>query len=228
MEAFERVTDSRMPRGVRYPQASVLALCVVAFLCGRQNLTQVMRFGNDHRGLLAKLRFRRDRAPSVPTLSRVLGAVSVNELQHAVGQWFAGLVNSARKRKRCMAAAVDGKTSRASGVHVLNVFLHDVNQVVWQSPVDKKKNEITAFKEILDNLFKTYPFLRIVTGDAMFAGAPLCSSLIERGRHYVFQVKSDQPHLHEKMELLFAAKLNAKPDERKATGEKKKGLYRHS
>jgi hypothetical protein len=108
------------------------------------------------------------------------------------------------------------------GVHVLNVFLHDVRQVIWQAPVDKKKNEISALKQALSDLFETYPFLRILTGDALFAGAPLCSDLIARGRHYLFQVKADQRHLYEKLELVFAAKLarDVAPDS--LTGEKKR------
>lgn len=222
MDALGKIPESRKARGVRYPLDSTLGLCVVAFVCGRQNLTQVMRFGRDHPDLLSQLGFPRKRAPSVPTLSRVLGATKAADLQTAVGEWFVGLVNSGRKRARCAVAAVDGKTSCSAGVHVLNVFLHDVRQVVWQMPVDKKENEISALKQGLDNLFETYPFLRILTGDALFAGAPLCSEIIERGRHYLFQIKADQPQLLEKLELIFAAKLARQVEEASFTGEKKR------
>jgi hypothetical protein len=105
-------------------------------------------------------------------------------------------------------------------VHVLNVFLHDVEQVVWQVPVESKENEISAFKQSLDELLEAYPFLQLVTGDAMFAGAPLCGALLERGRHYLFQIKEDQKHLHEKMELIFAGKLALSAPASALTGEK--------
>ena len=226
LEALGTIGDSRKAKGVRYPLAGLLALCVVAFLCGRQNLRGIRRFAGLNSELLVELGLKPGRAPSVPTLSRVLGSVKVSELQKALGGWFAGLVDSVRKRKRCSVAAVDGKTSRASGVHMLNVFLHDLGHVLWQAPVAEKANEISAFKEALDNLFKTYPFLEIVTGDAMYAGAPLCSSLIEHGRHYVFQIKGDQRHLHEKMELIFSPQLRAAPKPEAFTGEKKKRLRR--
>ncbi len=222
LQALESVADSRKARGVRYPLGATLALCIVAFICGRQNLTQVMRFGRSHPELLEELGFSRKRPPSVPTLSRVLGATSVRDLQKALSLWFKSLLNSERKRGRCVAASVDGKTSCAAGVHVLNVFLHDVRQVIWQAPVDKKKNEISALKQALSDLFEAYPFLRILTGDALFAGAPLCSDLIARGRHYLFQVKADQRHLYEKLELVFAAKLAREVAPDSLTGEKKR------
>jgi len=222
LDALSEIPDPRKPHGVRFPLSSVLGLCVVAFVCGRQNLTQVMRFGRAHKNLLLELGFPRKRSPSVPTLSRVLGATKTSDLQKALGQWFSSLVDSARKRGRCATASVDGKASRAARVHVLNVFLHDVQQVIWQVPVDEKQNEISALKQGLSELFETYPFLRIVTGDAMFAGAPLCSDIIGHGRHYVFQIKADQKNLYEKMEIVFAAKLARGPVEASVTEDKKR------
>src|SRR5512143_2711152 len=114
-ESLKGIVDVRKRRGVRYPLASTLALCVVAFICGRQNLTQVRRFGRDHQELLDELEFPRRKAPSVPTLSRVLGQVQVAELQEALARWIGGLVDTERKRERCAVAAVDGKTTRAAG-----------------------------------------------------------------------------------------------------------------
>ena len=223
LEAFGEVTDPRKPRGVRYPLDSLLSLCVVAFVCGRQNLTQVRRFGKAHPDVLEELGFPRPhRSPSVPTLSRVLGALSVRDLQRALTRWLVGLVDSARKARRCAVAAVDGKTSRAAGVHVLNVFLHDVEQILWQTPVETKANEISALKNALGDLLDAYPFLQVLTGDAMFAGEPLCSSLIEHGRHYVFQIKADQPNLHEKLGVVFAAALDREAPSSALTGEKKR------
>ena len=224
LEALSEIPDARKARGVRYPLGALLALCVVAFICGRQNLDQVRRFGCANADLLPSLGFRRRRAPSGPTLSRVLGSIGVEDLQRALSGWLVGLVDSARKRRACRIAAVDGKTSRATGVHVLNVFLHDVEQVVWQLPIAAKQNEISAFRGSLKELLETYPFLQIFTGDAMFAGAPLCSDLIENGRHYVFQIKADQKNLLEKMERVFAGKLQRETEQGSLTGEKKKRL----
>jgi hypothetical protein len=225
LDALASIPDPRDPRGVRYPLHGLLALCVLAFMCGAQNLSQIRRFGLRHKALLPALGFKRKKVPAVSGFSRILGLVPVARLQGALGRWLAQAL-AQRAGPLPVAASVDGKASKASGCHVLNVFLHDLEQVLWQSPVESKQNEITAFKAALAGLLDTYPFLRIFVGDAMFTGAPLCSDLIENGKHYLFQVKADQPQLLEKMELLFAPRCHRAPSSEAFEGEKKEGLRR--
>lgn len=227
LEALGKVPDPRRARGVRYRVGALLGLCVLGFMCGRTTLSGVSRFGADHYRLLKRLGFGRSRSPSVPTLSRVLGAVEPGALAGALACWLAGVVGRMRGR-RGRIASVDGKTVRASGAHVLNVFLHDVEQVVWAAPVSEKANEIVAFKKALADLLEHYPFLELVVGDAMFAGAPLCELLIENGRHYLFQIKADQPDLLEKMGLVFAPHLHREPRPQALDGEKKGRLRRRA
>jgi len=222
MDAFRQVPDPRHPRGIRHSLPSVLGLCVVALLSGRQNLTQIRRFGMDHPEALEALGFRRRRAPVTTTLSTLLGLVRIGDLRDALACWLCGLFRSARARRLNAAAAVDGKTSRASKVHVLNVFALDMQQALWQCAADEKTGEVTALRQTLAALFEKYPFLKILTGDALFAGNPLCSEIITHGRHYLFQVKGDQKHLHEKMELVFARHLSRPLDPSCLTGEKKR------
>ena len=221
MDAFRSIPDPRHPRGIRHSLPFVLALCVVGLLSGRQNLTQIHRFGKDHREVLEALGGRRRWVPVTTTLSTVLGLLRISQLQDALASWLCGLFRSARSQAAC-AAAVDGKTTRASKVHVLNVFALDMQQAIWQCEVGEKANEITALRKVVSAMFEKYPFLRILTGDAMFAGNPLCSEIIVRGRHYLFQIKEDQKHLHEKMELVFARPLSRPVEESKLTGEKKR------
>jgi len=224
LQAFNEVADPRQARGIRHPLGGTLALCVLAFVCGRQNLSGIWRFGRQNKGLLMLLGFKRPRSPSVPTLSRLLAAVELSDLQRALARWLTALIE--RSRHWGAVASVDGKTSRSAGVHVLSVFLHDVQQVVWQTPVAAKHNEISAFKQALADLLANYPFLQLVVGDAMFAGEPLCELLIENGRHYLFQIKADQKHLLEKMELIFAPHLHRPLSQAALDGEKKRRLRR--
>lgn len=222
LDVFSRLDDPRQARGKRHSLASVLALCVVAMLAGCQNLTQIRRYGNNNPEVLKALGFGDRPAPVTTTLSTLLGAVRIGQLQEGLAEWLGGLLTSIRFRPSGTVASVDGKTSRASKIHVLNVFSHSVSQVLWQSPVDVKANEIVALREALATLFEEYPFLKILTGDAMFAGNPLCSEIIRHGRHYIFQIKGDQKHLHEKLELVFARCLSRPPDPTCLTGEKKR------
>lgn len=163
MDKFRPIPDPRSPRGIRHPLPELLALCVIALLSGAQNLTQIHRFAQANPEALEALGSKRPKrwAPVTATLSAVLGALRVSDLQMAVTEWFAEIFAQAR----VTVAAVDGKTSRASGVHVLNVFATDVRQTIWQAEVDEKANEITVLRKILPELFEKYPFLQILTGD---------------------------------------------------------------
>jgi hypothetical protein len=213
LDALNTVADCRKPRGVRYPLGSLLALFIVGFMRGCENMSQVRRFGLNHKGLLKELGFPRRKVPSVSGFSRIVGGVSAAELQRRAGSAL-GI------------ASVDGKASKASGCHIVNVFLHEAQQVIWQAPVDKKANEITAFKQALAALIAAYPFVWLFVGDAMFAGAPLCELVIDNGRHYLFQIKADQPTLLEKLKLVFAGFLRTQPGAEAWEGEKKEGVCR--
>lgn len=225
LDALNTVADCRKPRGVRYPLGSLLALFIVGFMRGCENMSQVRRFGLNHKGLLKELGFPRRKVPSVSGFSRIVGGVSAAELQRALCQWLATALQR-RAGSALGIASVDGKASKASGCHIVNVFLHEAQQVIWQAPVDKKANEITAFKQALAALIAAYPFVWLFLGDAMFAGAPLCELLIENGRHYLFQIKADQPTLLEKLKLVFAGFLRTQPGAEAWEGEKKEGVCR--
>lgn len=172
--------------------------------------------------MLEALGTRRRWVPVTTTFSGILGLLRISELQDALASWLCGLFRSVRAQAAGAVAAVDGKTTRASKVHVLNVFVLDMRQAIWRCDVGEKGNEITAIRKVVSAMVEKYPFLRIPTGDAMFAGNSLCSEIIVHGRHYLFQIKGDQKHLHEKMELVFARHLSRAPDESRLTAEKKR------
>ena len=224
LEALGQIPDPRKPRGIRYPQGAILALCIVAFMCGAQNLSQVRRFGLRQRKLLGLLGLMRATVPSVSGFSRIVGQVPLAQLQEALCRWL----GAALSQRRCGrgVASVDGKAARSAGSHVLNVFLHDVEQVIWQAPVEEKKNEITVFKQSLGALIEHYPFVQLFIGDAMFAGAPLCSQLIGNGKDYLFQIKTDQKLLYEKLRVVFSPFLSRPVAPDAYSGEKKKRLCR--
>ena len=71
----------------------------------------------------------------------------------------------------------------------------------------------------LEELFTMYPFLKLLTGDAIFAQRPLLEVLQEYDCDYLFQVKKNQPEILEAAKVCFAAVDLEKPDYK--TPEKK-------
>lgn len=104
------------------------------------------------------------------------------------------------------AIAVDGKTLRgaridgAAAVHLLSAMTHAEGATVAQRDVDQKTNEITGFRPLLDGLDLDGV---VVTADAMHAQREHARFLVERGAHYVFGLKGNQPHLAAAAERLL-------------------------
>jgi hypothetical protein len=166
-------------------------------------------------------------APTVPCVGRMialLGGVTVADLSEAMSGWLTDLL--AHLRTRRVIGSVDGKSMCAAGRHVLSVFLHDLHQVALHLDVDDgKKNELSALRGALDSLFDRYPGLWLLVGDAMFADRKLCEMINGRGRHWLVQIKENQPDLLEKMRLVFSPIVRGRqPDA--TSGPEKRGAMR--
>jgi hypothetical protein len=73
------------------------------------------------------------------------------------------------------------------------VFVHHLKAVLGQWSVgDEKSNEPAVLTRHLAELFESFPMLRLLTGDALYAQRPLVEALTSRGCDYLFQVKGNQ------------------------------------
>ena len=138
------------------------------------------------------LGFDRDQPPCATTLSRTLAKCRVAEFQAAFADWLRTFVTDVSTSG---VAAVDGKTSKqglddnGSPLHMLHVFLHDLQTVVAQwSTGAEKTNEPVVLRRHLEELLTAYPMLRLFTGDALFAQRPLLELLCGHGRDYLLQI----------------------------------------
>ena len=75
---------------------------------------------------------------------------------------------------------------------MLNVFAQKLklHLASWNVRGDKT-NEPACLKKHLEELFEMYPCLKLLTGDAMFAGRPLLEALKQYHCDYLFQVKDN-------------------------------------
>ena len=204
---FQQLTDPRDPRGVRHPFAGLLTIVFLGLLSRQPDFASIARWAKRHWTVLKPafgLTYRR--GPHATTYSRAAALFSVDQFRTALARWLAGVMSAAP-----VTAAVDGKTSKqADGddgdpIHVLNVFAHGANVCLADWPVgDGKDTEPEVLKAHLDELFTTWPSLRVLTGDALFCQRPLARAIIEAGRDYVLAIKDNQPDLHETVRAAFA------------------------
>lgn len=204
-EALHKIQDPRKKRGVRHNFHSILKLVLFGFCSRLVCLEHIVEFAN---GCWDKIKeplgFTRDNPPDATTIGRVLKGVDRRELEEIFRDWVCGKVQGQE-----MTASVDGKALRnvcddkGNPIYMINVFAQDIQMVLAQVEIPKKKGESTTLKSILEELFDTYPGLRLLTGDAAFNGRDLCKEITRLGRHYLVQIKGNQEKVYEVLKLHF-------------------------
>lgn len=197
IDVLQGLADPRHRRGIRHSLVSIMAIAVCATLAGAQSLMAIAHWAQDQRPrTLRRLRCHTGRAPSAPTLRRVLGQIDVAALDREVGAWLAQHTTLADP-----GVALDGKTLRGSrdgetkAVHLVSAVLHRDGMVVAQHRVADKTNEITSVEPVV----ATLPLAgAVVTGDALFTQKAIATHLVEvKHADYLFTVKENQPTLRQ-------------------------------
>jgi hypothetical protein len=69
---------------------------------------------------------------------------------------------------------------------------------------EDKTNEAGCLKQHVKEFFEKYPFVQLLTGDAIFAGRPLLKVLADLDKDYLFCVKDNQETILESLVQAFA------------------------
>lgn len=200
LDALARVPDPRDPRGMRHGLAAVLGVAVCATLAGARSYAAIAEWAADAPARLrAGLGLRRGAVPDLATIWRVLTSVDPVALDAAVGAWVRSRLAAARKARRRVVLAVDGKTLRGArprggtAPHLMACLDHATGTVLARIAVDGKTNEITMLAGLLDQI----PDLdgALISMDALHAQREHAACLHKRGAHYLVTVKGNQPGL---------------------------------
>jgi predicted transposase YbfD/YdcC len=206
---LQTVPDRRKRRGRRYPLATLLMIGVLAKLAGQDSSRAIAHWARLRKEELSHLfQLKRQTMPHYSTWSRVLGnGVKPEEVEQALGQFFAGEQRSQSPKRGSVQVSLDGKTLRGTipaghshGVHLMAAYLPEQGVVLMQLQVGEKTNEITTAPKVVQALD-----LRgvVVTGDAMQAQRALSVQIVEAQGDYVWIAKDNQPEMHEQIALLF-------------------------
>jgi len=195
-QVFTRVEDFRDPRGRRHPLPALLSLVFLGLLARIREMAVLQRWAETHWDQLKEpLGFTHPQRPHATTISRALASCSLADFSQAFVQW----VRQTIPPNTPLTIAVDGKTScqgldaEGQPVQMLTAFVHQFKLVVGQWSVrGEKTNEPTALRRHLSELFESFPLLRLITGDAIFAQRPLVEALLEENCDYLLQIKANQ------------------------------------
>ena len=200
LEALKEVPDPRRRRGRRHPLQSVLYLALGAVLAGADSWAAIADWAAVSDPGIAE-----GRSPHASTFRRLLGRVEVTALEAALTGWVLARRDASAAEpaggplaERRVVLAADGKTlrgwSRADGsqTKLISVYDHASHLVLTQTPV-LGGDEIAAFTTALAALPDLHE--AVITADALHCQREHATWLRERGGHYLFTVKANQPTL---------------------------------
>jgi DDE family transposase len=208
-----QVPDPRSRHGRQHPLSAILAVACCAILCGARSYTAIGQWAQDQDiALMHRLGFTR-RPPKAGGIRKVLIAMDVKALEHALTQWSEALLARpmAAEPSPVQAYALDGKSVRGSfdglqkAVHLLSLVAHESGLTLAQAAVPnggaEKTNEHKAALRLLEGLVLHG---RLITGDAIFCQRDFCQQVIDAGGDYLVFVKDNQPTLLHDIQVAFA------------------------
>jgi predicted transposase YbfD/YdcC len=201
LTALSQVPDFRQAQGKRHPLVAVLALAIVAVLCGARSLTAISQWGREHsEQVLLGLGFSHFPGPCVATLHRIFRRLDVTAFEQILTAWLQTWLPTRG------GLALDGKTLRGSGtddsppVQLLAAFAHVLGVALGQQAICGQ-DQVGAAVALLQGL-DLHGW--IVTGDAGLTSRALAQTVIDQGGAYVLTVKANQAVLYDDIATLFS------------------------
>ena len=206
-EFFGNLPDPRVERTRHYPLIEIVAVSVLAVMCGAEGWSDIRNWGTDWAHWLRKhFRLRRG-IPSKDVYRRVFAALDPTAFNACFSEWVRSFaVTTANK-----AIAIDGKTLRGSfqtktdkgkkgAIHIVSAWVDENCVVFGQIATERKSNEITAIPVLLDMLSLDGS---VITIDAMGCQKKIVNQIIDGNGDYVISAKDNQPTLRTQIEEAF-------------------------
>jgi DDE_Tnp_1-associated/Transposase DDE domain len=204
---LSQVPDPRGLQGRRHPLEAMLASVVCAMLQGARGYAAIAEWVH-----LQEVEFWHALGytripPREGAFRKLLMAISPVHFERVLADWVKDCLGESAKDS-LQAVAMDGKTlcgtlrTHERAVHLLALLDQRTGCVLSQTRVDEKTNEHKAALDLLKALVLEG---RVITGDAMFCQRDVCQEIRDRGGHYFFVVKDNQPTLKESIAAEFRA-----------------------
>jgi len=204
LRGFENLKDPRMDRTKHHLLPDIVAITLLAVICGAEHWTEIAQFGRAKQKWLKTFLDLPNGIPSHDTFNRVFALLDPIAFERCFTEWVSALA----QRRGGRLIAIDGKTLRRSfdradrkaAIHMVSAWCRENRLVLGQFKTDDKSNEITAVPELLKLLDIDGA---MVTIDAMGCQKKIAKQIVDQGGDYLLQVKGNQETLHEELKLFF-------------------------
>ena len=203
---LQRIQDQRKRRGIRYTLVSILAVVILAKLCGQDRPYAIADWAQNRSEFLVEiLRLKRSRLPHHTTYRRILETVLDGD---KFEQLMSDFIQHCPQVGQEVVIAIDGKTLRGTitredpfGLHLLAAYLPGEGIVLLQMVVEQEKeNEIVVAPQLLKSVDLRQ---KVVVADAMHAQRGLSLQITQAGGDFIWIIKDNQLTTRQAIELLF-------------------------
>ena len=204
IDTLGEIPDPRRGNAQRHELLDILAIALVASVCGAESCVDFAELAEDREMLLRDFLSLKNGLPSHDTFSRVFRLLD----PAAFGRAFAAFLDDLGAVGDGV-LAIDGKTlrrsfDRAAGrspLHVVTAFGTGARVAIAQRAVPEGQNETLAARALLETLALDG---LLVTGDAMHAQADTAQVILDRGGDYLLALKANRPAMLREVEAFFA------------------------
>lgn len=202
---FERVSDTRKPKGKQYSLVLLLFLMMLAKLGGEDKPSGMADWVSHRLEQLFEMKVLvKRKAPSHMTYRRVLQeTIQPEEFERLISEYQQAHMKNGEE----IVFSMDGKSLKGTiprgevrGTHLLSIYVPGQGLVLVEAEVDRKENEIVVAPKILKQVNLSGA---IVIGDAMHAQRETSAQIVEAGGDYIWTVKGNQARTEWAIQKLF-------------------------
>ena len=198
LASFDKITDLRSKRGVRYKLKPFLILLFLSKLGGADRSAEIadwVKFRFTELKSLLHLDWKK--SPHEVTWKRMMeNAIDAGEVERVFGEYLQ--IMSADESELWN---LDGKVvcrvkleETDKQLHLLAVAESEKSLTIEQTALAEGENEISAGKRLLGKVNLTN---KIVSGDAIFAQTELSRKVVEKGGEYLWKLRANQGKIYE-------------------------------
>lgn len=211
---FSIMPDPRVQRGQKHLLTDLIAIAIIAALCGIDSFQGIALFAEARLDWLKQFLALPGGAPSHDTFSRVFARIKPQHFQECFTAWMAEITTLTAGE----VIAIDGKTLRRSfdraaeksAIHMVSAWATANGVCLGQIKVDDKSNEITAVPKLLETLCLKGC---LVTLDAMGCQREIAQQIIDGEADYTIALKGNQSSLHTDVQQALSAAITANSED---------------
>ena len=198
---FGIIDDDRCEVNILHPLIDVLKLCLIATLCGVDELDKIVDYGENKKEFLEK-EFKIKDIPSKPTLTRIFAMIDSKMLSLSIACILRHIITANPEQIMLDGKAIKSTDAMKAIEKMMNIVTAytDTGIAIGQKTVDSKSNEIPAVKELIEMLDIEG---KVLTMDAMHCQKETVEKIIDNKGDYVVQLKANQGTFHEDVYAMF-------------------------